>query len=164
MPADGVVIDGHSSVSEALLTGEARPISKAPGAVVVGGSLNQSSPLIVRVDRLGTDTRLAAIVRLLDRAQSEKPHLARLADRAAAWFVSVLLVISALVAAAWYVIDPTQVLWITVSILVVTCPCALGLATPRRAHHRDRAADAARAAHHARARARNARARERHRV
>ena len=75
--------------------------------MVVGGSLNQSSPLIVRVDRLGTDTRLAAIVRLLDRAQSEKPHLARLADRAAVWFVSVLLVISALVAAAWYVIDPT---------------------------------------------------------
>ena len=126
----GQVIDGHSSVSEALLTGEAHPISKAPGGAVVGGSLNQTSPLIVRVDKLGTDTRLAAIERLLDRAQSEKPRLARLADRAAAWFVSVLLVISALVAAAWYVIDPTQVLWITVSILVVTCPCALGLATP----------------------------------
>ena len=92
VPADGVVIDGHSSVSEALLTGEARPISKAPGGAVVGGSFNQSSPLIVRVEKLGTDTRLAAIVRLLDRAQSEKPRLARLADRAAARFVSVLLV------------------------------------------------------------------------
>jgi len=97
---------------------------------VVGGSLNQASPLVVRVDKLGADTRLASIVRLLDRAQSEKPRIGQLADRAAAWFVGLLLLITVAVGLAWYVIDPSKVLWIVVSILVVTCPCALGLATP----------------------------------
>jgi Cu2+-exporting ATPase len=113
-----------------MLTGESLPVSKAVDAKVVGGSLNQASPLVVRVDKLGADTRLASIVRLLDRAQSEKPRIGQLADRAAAWFVGLLLVITAAVGIAWYVIDPSKVLWIVVSILVVTCPCALGLATP----------------------------------
>jgi len=99
-------------------------------AHVVGGSLNQASPLVVRVDRLGADTRLASIVRLLDRAQSEKPRIGQLADRAAAWFVGLLLLITLAVGLAWYVIDPSKALWIVVSVLVVTCPCALGLATP----------------------------------
>jgi Cu2+-exporting ATPase len=130
LPADGVVVDGMSAVSEALLTGEAQPLGKGHHDPVVGGSLNQTSPLVVRVDRLGADTRLAAIVRLLDRAQSEKPRVAQLADRAAAWFVGLLLLITVIVGLAWYVIDPAKVLWIVVSVLVVTCPCALGLATP----------------------------------
>ncbi|MEQ1662507.1 MAG: heavy metal translocating P-type ATPase [Thiobacillus sp.] len=130
LPADGVVIEGDSAVSEAMLTGESLPVSKSLHARVVGGSLNQASPLIVRVDKLGADTQLAAIVRLLDRAQSEKPRIGQLADRAAAWFVGLLLLITVLVGATWYVIDPAKVLWIVVSILVVTCPCALGLATP----------------------------------
>ena len=130
LPADGVVVEGDSAVSEAMLTGESLPLSKTIGAQVVGGSLNQASPLVMRVEKLGADTRLASIVRLLDRAQSEKPRIAQLADRAAAWFVGVLLVITVMVGWAWYVIDPTKVLWIVVSILVVTCPCALGLATP----------------------------------
>jgi Cu2+-exporting ATPase len=130
LPADGVVVEGDSAVSEAMLTGESLPVSKAVDAKVVGGSLNQASPLVVRVDKLGADTRLASIVRLLDRAQSEKPRIGQLADRAAAWFVGLLLVITAAVGIAWYVIDPSKVLWIVVSILVVTCPCALGLATP----------------------------------
>ncbi|MDP3214863.1 MAG: heavy metal translocating P-type ATPase, partial [Deltaproteobacteria bacterium] len=89
-----------------------------------------ASPLVVQVEKLGADTRLASIVRLLDRAQSEKPRIGQLADRAAAWFVGLLLLITVLVGAVWYVIDPSKVLWIVVSILVVTCPCALGLATP----------------------------------
>jgi Cu2+-exporting ATPase len=130
LPADGVVVDGLSTVSEALLTGEAQPLGKGRHAPVVGGSLNQTSPLVVRVDRLGAETRLAAIVRLLDRAQSEKPRVAQLADRAAAWFVGLLLLITVIVGLAWYVIDPSKLLWIVVSVLVVTCPCALGLATP----------------------------------
>ncbi len=130
VPADGVVVEGHSTVSEAMLTGESQPVAKSANSAVVGGSLNQASPLLIKVEKIGADTRLAAIVRLLDRAQSEKPRIGQLADRAAAWFVGALLVITAGVAAVWYVIDPTQVLWITVSILVVTCPCALGLATP----------------------------------
>jgi len=130
LPADGEVIDGDSAVSEALLTGESLPVSKSPGTKVVGGSLNQASPLVVRVDKLGADTRLASIVRLLDRAQSEKPRIGQLADRAAAWFVGLLLVTTFFVGLAWYLIDPSRMLWIVVSILVVTCPCALGLATP----------------------------------
>ncbi len=130
LPADGVVVDGDSAVNEAMLTGESLPVSKSVHARVVGGSLNQASPLVVQVDKLGADTRLAAIVRLLDRAQSEKPRIGQLADRAAAWFVGLLLLITVAVGLAWYVIDPSKVLWIVVSILVVTCPCALGLATP----------------------------------
>ena len=130
LPADGVVVDGNSAVNEAMLTGESRPVSKAVHARVVGGSLNQASPLVVQVDKLGADTRLAAIVRLLDRAQSEKPRIGQLADRAAAWFVGLLLIITTIVGFVWYAIDPSKVLWIVVSILVVTCPCALGLATP----------------------------------
>ncbi|MES1998400.1 MAG: heavy metal translocating P-type ATPase [Pseudomonadota bacterium] len=130
LPADGVVVEGDSAVSEAMLTGESLPVSKGKHANVVGGSLNQASPLVVRIDKLGTDTRLAAIVRLLDRAQSEKPRIAQLADRAAAWFVGLLLLITLLVGLAWFVIDPSKALWVVVSVLVVTCPCALGLATP----------------------------------
>ncbi|HEY9100358.1 MAG TPA: heavy metal translocating P-type ATPase [Thiobacillus sp.] len=130
LPADGVVIEGDSAVSEAMLTGESMPVSKTVHSRVVGGSLNQASPLVVQVEKLGADTRLASIVRLLDRAQSEKPRLAQLADRAAAWFVGLLLIITVAVGLVWYAIDPSKVLWIVVSILVVTCPCALGLATP----------------------------------
>jgi len=130
LPADGVVIEGHSAVNEAMLTGESLPVAKTTGARVVGGSLNEASPLVVRVDRLGTDTRLASIVRLLDRAQSEKPRIGQVADRAAAWFIALLLVISAAVGYVWYLHDPARALWIVVSVLVVTCPCALGLATP----------------------------------
>jgi len=130
LPADGVVIEGDSAVSEAMLTGESLPVSKTVHSRVVGGSLNQASPLVVQVEKLGADTRLASIVRLLDRAQSEKPRLGLLADRAAAWFVGLLLIITVIVGLVWYAIDPSKVLWIVVSILVVTCPCALGLATP----------------------------------
>ncbi len=130
LPADGEVVEGDSAVSEAMLTGESLPVSKSVHAKVVGGSLNQASPLVVRVEKLGADTRLASIVRLLDRAQSEKPRIGQLADRAAAWFVGLLLVITFFVGLAWHFIDPSRTLWIVVSILVVTCPCALGLATP----------------------------------
>ncbi len=130
LPADGVVVEGHSAVNEAMLTGESLPVTKTAGSSVVGGSLNEASPLVVRVDRLGADTRLASIVRLLDRAQSEKPRIGRVADRAAAWFVGLLLAITAVVGYVWVIHDPSRALWIVVSILVVTCPCALGLATP----------------------------------
>jgi Cu2+-exporting ATPase len=130
LPADGVVVEGDSAVNEAMLTGESMPVSKTTHSRVVGGSLNQASPLVVRVDKLGADTRLASIVRLLDRAQSEKPRIGQLADRAAAWFVGLLLLITVGVGLAWLVIDPSKALWIVVSVLVVTCPCALGLATP----------------------------------
>jgi len=129
-PADGTVIEGSSSVDESLLTGESHPVDKHPDSPVIGGTLNLQSPLVVRIDKVGPDTVLSGIVRLLDRALAEKPRLALIADRVAGWFVLALLVISALVALAWYFIDPSRAFWITVSILVVTCPCALSLATP----------------------------------
>ena len=130
LPADGIVVEGASAVDEAMLTGESLPVSKSVQSKVVGGSINQASPLVVRVDKIGVESQLAAIVRLLDRAQSEKPRIGQLADRAAAWFVGLLLVITVAVGLAWMFVDPSKALWIVVSVLVVTCPCALGLATP----------------------------------
>ncbi|MCW5605025.1 MAG: heavy metal translocating P-type ATPase, partial [Burkholderiales bacterium] len=130
VPADGRVVAGESAVDEALLTGESRPLRKATGDVLTGGSINLQSPLVMRIERVGADTVLAGIIRLMDRAQSEKPRIAHVADRAARWFITVLLAIAAATAAAWYGIDPSRALWITVAVLVVTCPCALSLATP----------------------------------
>jgi Cu2+-exporting ATPase len=130
IPADGVLVEGGSSVVEAMLTGEPEPRAKQPGDSLIGGTINQQSPLVMRVAKTGEETRLSAIVRLLDRAQSEKPRIGRMADRAASWFVGLLLLLTVIIAAAWYAIDPHKVLWITVSVLVITCPCALGLATP----------------------------------
>ena len=130
VPADGEVIEGVSCANEALLTGESRPVPKSPGLPVTGGSLNVESPLVVRVDRVGEGTRLSAIIQLMERAAAEKPHIVVLADRIASYFVAALLFVAAAVAVGWYLVDPSRALWITVSVLVVTCPCALSLATP----------------------------------
>jgi Cu2+-exporting ATPase len=130
VPADGRVLEGNSSVDESLLSGESMPIGKTAGELLVGGSVNVESPLIMRVEKVGSDTVLSSIVRLLDRAQTEKPHVARLADRVAAWFVAGILLIAAGVAVWWWQQDPDRVLPITLAVLVVTCPCALSLATP----------------------------------
>ncbi len=130
VPADGRVVEGVSCANESLLTGESKPVAKMPGEAVTGGSINMESPLVVQVEQVGEGTRLSAIVSLMERAASEKPKIVESADKIASYFVAVLLVISLLVAVGWYLIDPSQVLWITVSVLVVTCPCALSLATP----------------------------------
>lgn len=130
VPADGEVVAGCSSVNESLLTGESLPLAKAVGDALIGGTLNIESPLTMRVNKLGDSTVLAAIVRLLDRAQTEKPRLARLADRVASWFVLFILLLSAAVFAFWYLREPGEAFWIMLSVLVVTCPCALSLATP----------------------------------
>lgn len=130
IPADGRVVDGVSSVNEALLTGESRPVSKRTGDGVTGGAVNAESPLVLAVERIGEETRLSAIIRLMERASSEKPKIVEMADRIASIFVAALLVVAALVAIGWYFYDPDRALWIMVSVLVVTCPCALSLATP----------------------------------
>ncbi|MBI5463157.1 MAG: heavy metal translocating P-type ATPase [Gammaproteobacteria bacterium] len=130
VPADGMVLEGVSSVDEALLTGESLPQSRRAGEELVGGTVNIESPLIMRVDKVGADTVLSAIIRLLDRAQTEKPFIAQVADRVAAWFVAVLLVLAGAIAWYWWQVDPTRAFAITLSVLVVTCPCALSLATP----------------------------------
>ena len=130
IPSDGVVIRGASSVDESLLTGESRPVGKAVGATVTGGSMNVDSPLTVRVTQVGESTRLAAILRLMERGALEKPVAVTMADRVAAWFLWGLLGLSALTALAWCLIDPSRALPVTVAVLVVSCPCALSLATP----------------------------------
>lgn len=130
IPVDGVVENGASEVSEALITGESRGLARAPGDAVTGGSINLAAPLTIRIAKVGEATRLASIVRLLDRALSEKPQLAQVADRIAGWFVAALLLVAALTFAIWHFIDPARALPITVAVLVISCPCALSLATP----------------------------------
>ena len=130
IPADGRVLEGESSTDEALLSGESAPVGKSPGVTVSGGAINIESPLLVEVLQVGEATRLSAIVRLMERAAAEKPRIVELADRIASRFIIALLVLAAVVAVVWLRIDPGHALWITVSVLVVTCPCALSLATP----------------------------------
>jgi Cu2+-exporting ATPase len=130
IPADGVVVQGQSEADEALLTGESIPVRKDVGGSVVGGSVNVGSPLVVRVTGVGEQTRIAAIQRLMEQAATEKPRLALLADRVAARFVAALLLLALITAVSWYVIEPQRALWVFVSVLVVSCPCALSLATP----------------------------------
>ncbi|OGT88087.1 MAG: cation transporter [Gammaproteobacteria bacterium RIFOXYA12_FULL_61_12] len=130
VPVDGVVIEGTSSVDESLLTGESLPRAKEPSDPLIGGSLNVESPLVLRVEKVGEDTLVSAIVRLLDRAQAEKPRIALVADRIAGGFLSALLLLSVAVALWWVMHDPSRAFVVTLSVLVVSCPCALSLATP----------------------------------
>jgi len=130
IPADGLVTKGVSSINESLITGESLPLRKEHGDRLIGGTVNTESPLEMKVDKLGDSTTLSAIIRLLDRAQSEKPNLAKLADKGAGLFVLILLGVATAVFAAWWFIDPSRAFWIALSVLVITCPCALSLATP----------------------------------
>ncbi len=130
VPADGRVQQGDSSVDESLLTGESAPIGKSPGETLIGGSINIESPLVMEIEHVGVQTRLAGIARLLERAQSEKPQIAQIADRVAAWFIGAVLTLTALLALYWWYANPHLALPITIALLVVTCPCALSLATP----------------------------------
>ena len=130
VPADGTVVQGVSEVDESLLTGEARPLPKHAGDALTGGSFNVGNPLVMRVTQVGANTLLSGILRLLERATAERPRLALSADRMTRHFVLALLAIAALTAAVWYQIEPAHALWVTVAVLVVSCPCALSLATP----------------------------------
>jgi Cu+-exporting ATPase len=132
---DGVVEVGQSSVDESMLTGESLPVDKAPGAPVVGGTVNQRGALTVRATRVGGDTALAQIIRLVEEAQGGKAPIQRLADRISAVFVPIVIGIAALTFGGWLWLgggpDPlTPALLTTVAVLVIACPCALGLATP----------------------------------
>ncbi|QRK86082.1 cadmium-translocating P-type ATPase [Pseudomonas granadensis] len=130
LPADGKIIDGQSSIDESLLTGEYLPQPRALGDAVTAGTLNVEGALTVEVQALGHDTRLSAIVRLLDRAQAEKPRLAEIADRAAQWFLLLSLIAAAAIGLLWWQLDASRAFWIVLAMLVATCPCALSLATP----------------------------------
>ncbi|MBD9425687.1 cadmium-translocating P-type ATPase [Pseudomonas sp. PDM15] len=130
LPADGRIVSGQSSVDESLLTGEYLPLARSEGDAVTAGTLNVEGPLTVQVEALGSDTRLSAIVRLLERAQADKPPMAEMADRVAQWFLLIVLGLAAVVGLIWWQIDSERAFWIVLSLLVATCPCALSLATP----------------------------------
>jgi Cu2+-exporting ATPase len=130
LPADGKILEGQSSIDESLLTGEYLPQPRTLGDAVTAGTLNVEGALTVEVLALGQDTRLSAIVRLLDRAQAEKPRLAEIADRAAQWFLLLSLIAAAAIGLLWWELDSSRAFWIVLAMLVATCPCALSLATP----------------------------------
>lgn len=129
-PADGRLLSGQTLVQEALLTGESRPLNKGPGETVLAGSLNVSSVVEMTVELVGENTRYAQIVALMDHASLAKPRLALLADRMARPFLLGVLIAAGLAAAWWWPQSPAHALMVAVAVLIVTCPCALSLATP----------------------------------
>jgi Cu+-exporting ATPase len=134
VPVDGVVIAGASAVDQSMLTGESMPIEVAPGSTVIGGTLNATGSFVMRATRVGRDTVLAGIVDLVQRAQGSKAPIQRLADRVSEVFVPVVLAAAALTFVGWLVFGPeprlTLALTAFVSVLIIACPCAMGLATP----------------------------------
>jgi Cu2+-exporting ATPase len=129
-PADGVLLSGHTQVDEALLTGESRPLARGAGMAVIAGSHNLSGVVTLRAEQVGEQTRYAAIVALMREAAAGKPRLAQLADRIARPFLAGVLLASAGAAAWWWPLDPARAIGIAIAVLIVTCPCALSLATP----------------------------------
>jgi len=136
IPVDGVVVDGRSSVDESMLTGESLPVEKGPGAQVVGATLNKVGMLKFEATRVGKETALAQIVKLVEDAQGSKAPIQKLADQVSALFVPIVILISALTFAGWYFLAPpaedqfARALINMVAVLVIACPCAMGLATP----------------------------------
>jgi Cu+-exporting ATPase len=134
IPVDGVVIEGASAVDESMLTGESLPVDKASGVTVFGGTVNRTGSFVFRATRVGSETTLARIVKLVEEAQGSRAPIQRLADRVAAVFVPVVLGIAALTFAGWWLLGPEPALLHALSnavaVLVIACPCAMGLATP----------------------------------
>jgi len=134
VPVDGTVLEGASAVDEALVTGESMPVSKEPGAKLIGGTINKSGSFVMRADKVGRDTMLSQIVVMVANAQRSRAPIQRLADRVSGWFVPLVLAAAAAAFAAWALFGPeprfTFALVAAVSVLIIACPCALGLATP----------------------------------
>ena len=134
IPVDGVIVEGHSSVDESMLTGEPMPVEKHVGDEVTGGTLNTSGTFLFQAKRIGADTALARIIEMVRRAQSSKPAIGRLADRISSVFVPTVLIIAVLTLLAWFNFGPEPklsfMLVTTMTVLIIACPCALGLATP----------------------------------
>lgn len=129
-PADGVLHEGRTLADEALLTGESAPVPKQTGDEVVAGSLNLRAPVVMQVLRLGEDTRQAGIVALMRSALTQRPHFVQQAERLAGPFLWAVLLLAAGAAAWWSFVDPQRAVWVAVSVLIVTCPCALSLSAP----------------------------------
>jgi Cu+-exporting ATPase len=134
VPVDGRVVTGRGSVDESMVTGESMPVAKEPGAKLIGGTLNQTGALVMTAERVGRDTMLARIVHLVAAAQRSRAPIQRLADSVSAWFVPLVVAIAAVSFTAWWVFGPEPAmaygLIAAVSVLIIACPCALGLATP----------------------------------
>jgi Cu+-exporting ATPase len=134
LPVDGVVVEGHSSVDESMVTGEPIPVEKTAGAAVIGGTINGTGSLIMRAEKVGRDTMLARIVQMVADAQRSRAPIQRLADSIAGYFVPAVILVAVLAFAAWAFLGPppalAYALLAAVSVLIIACPCALGLATP----------------------------------
>ncbi|HEX6611848.1 MAG TPA: heavy metal translocating P-type ATPase, partial [Hyphomicrobiaceae bacterium] len=134
VPVDGEVIEGRSSIDESMVTGESMPVTKEAGAKVIGGTMNQTGSFVMRADKVGRETMLAQIVQMVAQAQRSRAPIQRLADQVSAWFVPLVIAVAALAFVAWMIWGPeprlAYALVAAVSVLVIACPCALGLATP----------------------------------
>src|SRR6516164_6743602 len=134
VPVDGVVTEGRSAIDESMVTGESMPIEKEPGAKVIGGSINGTGSLVMRAEKVGSDTILARIVHMVAQAQRSRAPIQRLADIVSAWFVPAVIIVACAAFIAWLVWGPppafAYALVAAVSVLIIACPCALGLATP----------------------------------
>ena len=134
LPVDGVVLDGKSAVDESMVTGESMPVEKEPGAKVIGGTINGTGGLVMRAEKVGSDTMLARIVHMVGEAQRSRAPIQRLADAVAAWFVPAVILAAVVAFVAWMIWGPppafAYALVAAVSVVIIACPCALGLATP----------------------------------
>ncbi len=134
VPVDGAVIDGASSVDESLMTGEPIPVEKAVGSKVIGGTVNATGSFLMRAERVGSDTLLAQIVRMVSEAQRSRAPVQKLADRVSAYFVPAVVLVAILAFILWSIFGPepkmAHALLNAVAVLIIACPCALGLATP----------------------------------
>ena len=134
VPVDGEILEGRSAIDESMVTGESMPVTKSVGEKVIGGTMNQSGGFVMRADKVGRDTVLAQIVQMVAQAQRSRAPIQRLADQVSGWFVPAVILASLLAFAAWSIWGPeprfTFGLIAAVSVLIIACPCALGLATP----------------------------------
>jgi Cu+-exporting ATPase len=134
IPVDGIVLEGSSSVDESMITGEPIPVEKSPGSRVVGATVNGTGSFVMRAERVGSETLLARIVQMVSQAQRSRAPIQRLADRVAGWFVPAVIAVAALTFVAWSFLGPqprlAHALVNAVAVLIIACPCALGLATP----------------------------------
>jgi Cu+-exporting ATPase len=134
VPVDGAIVEGRSAIDESMLTGESMPVGKGVGDRVIGGAMNQGGAFVMRADKVGRDTVLAQIVQMVAQAQRSRAPIQRLADQVASWFVPLVIAVAALAFVAWAIFGPeprmAYGLIAAVSVLIIACPCALGLATP----------------------------------